>query len=64
LQRLLFAAGGTMVAVFAATMGAAIWRDSPLGPALGYFALGALGVAAAFWLIGSAWLRRAQPAQP
>jgi multidrug efflux pump subunit AcrB len=64
LQRLVLLAAGAMVAVFAVTLGAAIWRSAPLGPALGYFTFGALGVTAVFWLIGAAYLRRAQPAQP
>jgi multidrug efflux pump subunit AcrB len=64
LQRLVLAAAGAMVVVFAATLGIAIWRAAPLGPALGYFALGAMAVTLAFWLIGAAYVRRAQPAQP
>ncbi len=64
LQRLVRAAAGAMLAVFAGTLGRAIWRSAPLGPALGYFALGAVVVAVIFWLIGTAYLRRVQPAQP
>ncbi len=64
LQRLVRVAAGAMLAVFAGTLGIAIWRGAPLGPALAAFALGVVAVAAAFWLIGWAHLRRGQPAQP
>ena len=53
-----------MVAVFAATLGVAIWTAAPLVPAMIAFALGALAVAALGWGIGAMILRRDQPAQP
>jgi multidrug efflux pump subunit AcrB len=64
LRRLVHGAAGAMLAVFAGTLGIAIWQGAPLGPALAAFALGAAAVAAAFWLIGTLTLRRRQPAQP
>lgn len=53
-----------MVAVFAATLGVAIWTAAPLVPAMIAFALGALAVAVLGWAIGALVLRRDQPAQP
>lgn len=64
LQRLVLSSGTAMLALFAATLGRAIWQSAPLAPALGYFILGALAVSGVFWIVGVAYLRRAQPAQP
>ncbi|MEZ5771386.1 MAG: efflux RND transporter permease subunit [Defluviimonas denitrificans] len=64
IRRVVQGAALAMVAVFAATLGVAIWTAAPLVPAMIAFALGALAVAVLGWAIGAMVLRRDQPAQP
>lgn len=64
LSGLLLGCALAMAAVFALTLGIAIWQQAALLPAFGYFVAGEALMAIVFWLIGRRRLLRAQPVQP